>query len=86
MGGEGAKNEFPPHKVFLDAYYIGKYEITFEECEMYCHETGYNLPVDSRVLLQPDPSMIGPKMPVINVAREEAERYCQWLSKKTDKH
>lgn len=85
MGGEEAKNETPPHKVYLDAYYIGTYEVTFEEYELYCRETGYNLPVDPRILLQPDPSMIGLKMPVINVAREEAARFCQWLSKKTER-
>ncbi|HEU19923.1 MAG TPA: formylglycine-generating enzyme family protein [Deltaproteobacteria bacterium] len=86
MGGEAAKNETPIHKVHLDAYCIGKYEVTFEEYELYCRETGYNLPVDPRVFLQPDPSMIGPKMPVINVARGEAERFCQWLSEKTGKN
>lgn len=86
MGGDMAANEYPPHKVYLDNYFIGKYEVTFEEYETYCRETGYNVPVDPQCFLQPDPSMLGATMPVMNVARSEAKAYCKWLSKKSGKH
>ncbi|HEU19924.1 MAG TPA: formylglycine-generating enzyme family protein [Deltaproteobacteria bacterium] len=85
MGGTLARNEDPPHKVYLDAYYIGKYEVTFEEYETFCGETGYNLPCDRRYGIQPDESMRGPNMPVMNVSRDDAEAYCTWLSIKTGK-
>ena len=85
MGGTLARNEDPPHKVYLNAYHIGKYEVTFEEYEMFCIETGHNLPCDPRYGIQPDESMRGPNMPVINVSRDDAEAYCSWLTSKTGK-
>jgi len=83
MGGNEATDECPPHKVYLDAFYIGKYETTFEEYEAFCHDTGYGIPIDPRYGAQPDPSMLGPTLPVMNVTRDEAERFCKWLSQKT---
>jgi sulfatase modifying factor 1 len=85
MGGNETADETPPHKVYLDAFYIGKYEVTFEEYEAFCHDSGHSIPVDPRYGAQPDPSMLGPTLPVMNVSRDEAERFCQWLSKNTGK-
>ena len=34
-GGEGKSNEHPSHKVYLDGFYIDKYEVTFEDFEKY---------------------------------------------------
>jgi len=85
MGGEGAENEYPPHRVYLDAFYIGKYEVAFEEYLAYCKDTGYSEPIEP-FFLQPDESMLGPTKPVMNVRRNEAEAFCQWLSGKTGKH
>lgn len=39
--GEGYDDERPQHKVYLDEYYIGKYEITNEQFEKFVRETGY---------------------------------------------
>jgi len=83
MGGNEAANEYPPHKVYLDAFYIGKYEVTFEEYEAFCRDIGHSISVDPRYGFQPDPSMLGPTLPVMNVTRDEAELFCKWLSKKT---
>jgi len=38
---EGADDEHPQHKVYLNEYYIGKYEITNELFERFVKETGY---------------------------------------------
>jgi formylglycine-generating enzyme required for sulfatase activity len=86
MGGQNAANESPRHKVYLDAFYIGKYEVTFEEYEEFCSEVGYNRPVDPRYGYQPPEGMAEGRMPVMNVERDDAEAYCEWLSKKTGKH
>lgn len=86
MGGKLARNEDPPHKVYLDAYYIGKYEVTFEEYEMFYTETGHNLPCDPRYGIQPNECMLGPDMPVMNITRDDAEAYCKWLASKTGKN
>ncbi len=87
MGGQGAVNELPQHKVYLDAFYIGKYEVTFEEYEEFCSDAGYNRPVHPRYGYRPpDEDMVEGRMPVMNVGRDDAEAYCEWLSKKTGKH
>jgi len=87
MGGQNAANESPQHKVYLDVFYIGKYEVTFEEYEEFCSDAGYNRPVDPQYGYQPpDEDMVGDRMPVMNVTRDDTEAFCAWLSKKTGKH
>jgi len=86
MGGTLARNEDPPHKVYLDVYYIGKYEVTFEEYEAFCSDARYNKSVDPRYDYQPPEGMTESRRPVMNVTRNDAEAYCKWLSKKTGKH
>ncbi len=36
---EGDADEHPAHKVFLDGYWIGKTEVTFEQYDRFCAET-----------------------------------------------
>lgn len=85
MGGGLAFFEQPQHKVFLDAFYINKYEVTFEEYETFCKETGHVLPVtpDFKYERKLNDKMYGPKMPVVLVSRNDAEAFCRWVSKKT---
>lgn len=45
MGGQNAADESPRHKIYLDAFYIGKYEATFGEYEIFCTETGREMVV-----------------------------------------
>jgi len=85
MGGIGEQDETPRHKVYLDAFRIGKYEVTFEEYETFCRATGQQIPVDPRYGFQPDSSMLGPTMPVMNVGRDDAVKFCRWLSTATGK-
>ena len=33
--GQGKKNEHPKHKVYLNAFYLDKYEVTFSDFEFY---------------------------------------------------
>ena len=63
------------HIVYLDDYYIGKYEVTFNEYDSYCEETGEWRPSDE--------GWGRGKRPVINVSWKNALAYCKWLCKKT---
>ena len=39
--GEGSYDEHPQHKVYLDAYYIDKYEVTNAQFKEFIEATGY---------------------------------------------
>jgi len=76
MGGEynGAK---PFHHVKLSDFYIGQFDVTFDEYDLYCDATGHEKPSDE--------GWGRGKRPIINVSWNEANDYCQWLSQKTGK-
>ncbi len=72
---ESWSNEKPVHTVKLTYdYYIGRNEVTFEEYDRYCEDTGKSYPKDK--------GWGRGKRPVINVSWYDATRYCNWLSKK----
>ncbi len=73
--GEGDSDEKPVHTVKLTYdYYIGKYEVKFEEYDRYCEDTGKSKPSDH--------GWGRGKRPVININWWDATEYCNWLSKK----
>ncbi len=65
-------NEKPLHKVTLDDFYIAKYEVTFDEFDLFCNATGYEKPRDGGFGRE--------KKPLINVSWEGAIKYCNWMS------
>jgi formylglycine-generating enzyme required for sulfatase activity len=72
---EGDADELPVHKVFLDEYYISKYEITFKEYDIFCEDTG------REKIKRNGPS---PNYPVNNVSWNDATAFCNWLSQTTE--
>jgi formylglycine-generating enzyme required for sulfatase activity len=72
---DGDEDEKPPHNVYLDGYWMGKYEVTFDQYDKYCKETNQNKPGDR--------GLGRGKQPVINVSWYDANAYCDWLSKET---
>ena len=57
-------------------FYISKTEVTFEQYDRFCDETGYIKPID----------MYGRgEQPVINANVADAIAYCKWASKETGK-
>lgn len=73
MGGSGSDSEKPSHKViFTYDFYIGKYEITFEEYDRFCADKGRKEPNDQGWGRE--------KMPVIYVNWFDAIAYCNWMS------
>jgi len=75
MGSDsGEKNEHPQHKVFLDTYYIDKYEVTFTQYDKFCEATKRKKPSDN--------GWGRGNMPVINVNWNDANDYAEWAGKR----
>lgn len=71
----GEPDQRPGHNAYLDGYWFGKYEVTFEQFDRYCAETGEKKPGDK--------GWGRGKRPVIYVSWRSAQEYCQWLTQKT---
>ena len=72
----GYQNEKPIHPVTISHnFYIGVYEVTFEEFDVFCEDTlRFNKPDDG--------GKGRGKRPVIGVDWDDAVEYCNWLSEK----
>jgi len=68
-------DENPPHNVYLDGYWMGKYEVTYDQYDRYCDEIQKRKPSNER-------GGRG-KLPVMNISWDDASAYCDWLSIKT---
>jgi formylglycine-generating enzyme required for sulfatase activity len=72
---EGDADEHPSHRVFLDGFWIGKTEVTFEQYDRFCDETGREKAADE--------GWGRGSRPVIYVSWNDARDFCSWLGKKT---
>lgn len=82
MGSEwenADKDERPVHKVTLNNYYIGKYEVTVQDYRAFCEATGHHMP-------ELPPWGWIDEYPVVNVTWYDAVGYCEWLSKLTGRN
>lgn len=66
------EDELPLHNVTLNNFYIGKYEITFSQYDIFCKETRRERPADN--------GWGRGNKPVINVNWHDATAFCEWLS------
>ena len=79
MGNDDGEDSAPAHKRNISHdFYMSKYEITFEEYDLFCKNKKRQRPKDN--------DWGRDKQPVINVNWHEAKAYADWLSKKTRKH
>ncbi|WP_214079815.1 formylglycine-generating enzyme family protein [Mesotoga sp.] len=73
--GDVSDEEKPIHSVELTYdFQIGPYEVTFDQYNWFCEETGRKKPSDN--------SWGRGSRPVINVSWNDAVAYCNWLSEK----
>ncbi len=78
MGSDERADEQPIHKVTIEYdFYMSKYQVTFEEYDLFCEATGKEKPDDE--------GWGRDKRPVINVYWEDATEYCEWRSRKEGK-
>ncbi len=75
---EGDDDELPVHAVYLNSYFISRYEVTFAQYDIYCGANDLPRPSDH--------GWGRGNRPVINVSWGEANLFCQWLSRKTGKN
>jgi len=85
MGADGSADadERPAHKVHLDNYYIGKYEVTNRHYESFVDATNHRVPencCDPRYnIWRGKDSLPGTdETPVVNVSWDDAVAYCKW--------
>lgn len=76
MGSEeGGDNERPFHRVWVDTFGIGAYQVTNTEYASFVRSTGHSPPPG-----QDDPRLNDPNQPVVAVSWLDAVSYCEWLS------
>ncbi len=71
---DGYSDEKPVHSVTVSDFYMGKYEVTFNEYDAFCNATGKDKPND-----------LGrgrSNRPVMSVSWFDAVEYCNWRSRK----
>jgi len=72
------EDETPRHTVYLDAFYIDKYEVTVGQYKKFLQATGRHAPNWSRV------SEYSPtdNHPIVHVSWYDAQAYCKWAGKR----
>jgi formylglycine-generating enzyme required for sulfatase activity len=86
--GEGDNDEHPQHTVYLDAYYIDKYEVTNAQYQAFVRATGHKEPYRSEDWAQPYNWTNGmypsdkADHPVVLVDWNDADAYCRWAGKR----
>ena len=75
LQGDGDVDEKPVENIYIKPFAIGIYEITFDEYDDFCADTGCSKPDDQ--------DWGRGRRPVVNVSWNEAQEYIKWLSSKT---
>ena len=87
----GESDEKPVHTVYLDAFYMDKYEVTNAQYRRFVQATGYRQPegfspmdAEKGFAFKPwqDENFRGDDQPVILVSWEDAKAYCDWAGKR----
>ncbi len=79
MGSKvGPADEQPEHRVFVDAFFMDKYEVSVEHYAEFLKATSLEAPPDWDIMNQPRHQ----KRPVVNVSWSDAATYCKWAGKR----
>ncbi len=78
MGADSAATiEAPSHSVYLDGYYMSKYEITCAQYKYFCDASGRDVPENPYF---EDEYIYKSNYPVINVSWNDAKAYCDFYN------
>jgi formylglycine-generating enzyme required for sulfatase activity len=76
---DGAEDEAPAHRVYLDTFWIDRHEVTNAEFKAFCDSTRRLLP--NNPLWDPNYVLDKPDYPVVNLTWRQANAYCHWKGK-----
>ena len=87
MGSDkGSAMEQPAREIFLDAFYIDKYEVTFAQFYSFIAATEYPRKPRLAGYLAVDPKgipvLLNPYSPVVGVSWDDSLSYCAWKDKR----
>ncbi len=71
------EDEAPRHKVYVDAFYIDKYEVTNAQYQKFMRATGHPMVATAR-----DSRFNAPTQPVVGVTWYDAMAYAKWAGKR----
>lgn len=77
-GSDRGDDEKPVQQIYLNAFYMDKYEVTVGQYARYLEVTGMEEPPDWSIMNQPQHQ----RRPVVNVSWEDAVNYCKWAGKR----
>ena len=81
MGSDtGQDNEKPIHRVWLDAFWLAKFPVTNADYRRFIESTGAATPP-----FWHEPAFRHPQKPVVGINWFEAQAYCEWLGRATEK-
>ena len=81
MGGDTEDDHLPAHKVYIDSFYIDKYEVTNAQFQKYCEETNAEYPEYwGMEEFHSGPDF--PDHPVVGISWSEARDYAEWAGKR----
>jgi formylglycine-generating enzyme required for sulfatase activity len=76
----GEADEKPTHGVYLEGFFIDKYEVTNGQYKRFCNATGRKYPIGPGTSTAD--FLMWPRHPVGNVSWEDARAYCSWAGKR----
>lgn len=81
MGKDEKGDHGPAHKVYVDSFYMDKYEVTNSQYLEFCEETGRGLPEFwGRKEFHSGPDF--PDYPVVGISWRDAKAYAEWAGKR----
>jgi len=94
MGSQEVEDdEKPPHQVYLDGYWMGKYEVTIRQYLQFARDTGSHFPkwlekgneynIETGTNDYYKEFVADETCPVVGIYWKDAMAYCDWLSQQT---
>jgi formylglycine-generating enzyme required for sulfatase activity len=77
-GSKLGDDEKPVRQIYLNAFYMDKFEVTVGQYARYLEATDMEEPPDWSIMNQPQHQ----RRPVVNVSWEDAVNYCKWAGKR----